>query len=237
MVLAGCVLSKQFDWQRVREINPQAFKRIRNEIATRDRIVRLAFFLEGLILGFGHAGVVGFRGDGRLIHNIPSPNVLCTGCTEPRAQASIHNVLCPELGHGDHFIGRNHAATYWLPFFWDIEPPEYGHFLDLCLTLADLEDENDWANLTIVEEELLEWEWKWAEGSLEKFIGSQLFVRMSSKFPYPDAIVPRVLRLMWRAVREAKEAQRQNGSDVQKLKRLNPRIAVTFAVDAVMRQG
>lgn len=59
LVLAGCVLDAGFDWSSAKWVGRVGA--VRNEVAGKDKVARLAFLLWGLVPGLGHAGYRGFH--------------------------------------------------------------------------------------------------------------------------------------------------------------------------------
>jgi hypothetical protein len=136
MVLAGCVLAGNFPWEGLRESKPQRFHEVRNEMAARDNVARLAAWLDRLIPGFGSAGYSGFRGSAQWVHNVGSANTVCNTCDSSKTRAPIHNIRCEELGHSDVFLGPAYAVIYWLPFLWGYDPAAYRYFLSVCFDIS-----------------------------------------------------------------------------------------------------
>lgn len=136
IVVAGCVLDGGFPWDRLQGRDPARFHEVRNEMAARDNIARLAAWLDRLIPGFGSAGYSGFRGTPEWVHNLDSANVVCNSCAGSKARTPIHNVKCEELGHSDVFLGPGYAVVYWLPFLWGYDPAAYRYFLSVCFEVG-----------------------------------------------------------------------------------------------------
>lgn len=135
MVLAGCVLDGDFPWEQLQGSKPPRFHEVRNEMAARDNISRLAAWLDRLIPGFGSAGYSGFRGTPQSVHNVDSSNSVCIPCENSKRRAPIHNIKCEELGHSDVFLGPAYAVVYWLPFLWGYDPAAYRNFLSVCFDI------------------------------------------------------------------------------------------------------
>lgn len=236
VIFAGCVLPRHFRWNDIFSRNlGEGFVHLRNEIAAKDWIPRIAAFSKLLLLpGFGGAGVFGFIGSKEYIHTVTTPAALCTHCQSTHFQARIHNVLYSEYVHSDHFVGVGHAESFWLPYFWDIEPCEFRDFVDFCSLASCLEDELDLHNLSIVEEELRNRHWNWAGATLAAFIESQIisWVRDERR---AENLVARAVRLTWRAVEEAASEQHKAERNITVVRRLHPRFAVCAAVAAVLK--
>jgi hypothetical protein len=145
-----------------------------------------------------------------------------------------------ESGHNDPFVGHSHAQTFWLPYLWNIEPAEYEDFLELCTVAAELEAEQDFRKLAVIESELREKHWYWASSTLPKFIEEEIYSR--KRFPRRtrktqnriDDLVDAAVRLVWRTIDDAKHAQ--TPEDDPKLTCLYPKIAVFRAIDTILRE-
>ncbi|HEX3104948.1 MAG TPA: hypothetical protein VHQ22_10890 [Terriglobales bacterium] len=135
VVLAGCVLSGDFPWEKLQKTNPPRFHEVRNEMAARDNISRLAAWLDQLIPGFGSAGYSGFQGTSQWVHNVESANDVCNTCETSKSRSPIHNIKCEELGHSDVFLGPAYAVIYWLPFLWGYDPAAYRYFMFVCFEI------------------------------------------------------------------------------------------------------
>lgn len=235
VVFTGCVLPRTFDWAAILKLNPRAFAELRNEIAARDWIPRLARFSKFVLLpGFGSAGVLGFHGDVGDVHTVDTPNEGCPSCSTPGARpAKVHNVMLREYAHSDHFVGVGHAESFWLPFFWGISPDEFQDFVEYCVLATSLEEEQDLFNLALVESELRERHWFWAGCTLEVFVERQVCARIGEGHRRMAGIVSRAVRLTWHAVRDAQREQHKVHKNEAIARRLHPRVAVCAAVSVV----
>jgi hypothetical protein len=161
-ILVGCVLDEDFMEKQYKSWAwPQTgvgtdmyhVLAVRNEMASRDWIVRLAAKLDRFVPGFGGAGSAGFSGPIELVHSVRTPNAECGSCWPSPAPGSgapnvvspgvVHNVLCQGLGHSDYFLGANHAILYWIPFLWGYDPALYRRFLFTCLQIRQAHDKGD----------------------------------------------------------------------------------------------
>jgi len=203
IILTGCVLSSRYNWSALNGGQRHACVAVRNEIAKKDAIARVAFLLQGLLPGMGHAGFSGFADPPNVVHNVKSPYECCPAC-RAGASALVHNVEHPEFGHSDQFITSLHAESFWLPFLWSMEPSEYQEFLDLCHEAAELEESHDDFKLAVVEAELRERPWRWALGSLSHYLRQRLEGALQNcpEHRLEDA-VDRGVGLLWRSVRTA----------------------------------
>jgi pimeloyl-ACP methyl ester carboxylesterase len=161
-ILVGCVLDADFMHKHYKSWGfPQIgvgtdmyhVLAVRNEMASRDWIVRLAAKLDRCVPGFGAAGSAGFSGPVDLVHSVNTPNAACGYCWPSAAPGSaaqpsvspavVHNVLCQGLRHSDYFLGANHAILYWIPFLWGYDPALYRRFLFTCLQIRQAHDRGD----------------------------------------------------------------------------------------------
>jgi hypothetical protein len=143
IVLAGCVLDGNYPWNEIRQNGPTRFEEVRNEMAARDNIARLAAKLDSFIPGFGSAGYSGFKGSMDCVHDVDSANTVCSICEKSNARVLLHNVKSEELGHSDVFLGPAYAVMYWLPFMWRYDPPAYRNFLALCFKIDEATKSKD----------------------------------------------------------------------------------------------
>jgi hypothetical protein len=162
VILAGCVLDEDFINEQYMSWGwPQTGSRtdryvvlaVRNEMASRDWIVRLAAKLDRLVPGFGTAGSTGFSGPTDLVHTVNAPDAECESCWPSSSAgsaaqvsvspAAVHNIYCKGLEHSDYFLGANHAILYWIPFFWGYDPALYRQFLFTCREIQQAHDAGD----------------------------------------------------------------------------------------------
>jgi pimeloyl-ACP methyl ester carboxylesterase len=233
VILAGCTLPTSYNWSRLKTgyVSP----RIRNEVARSDWVLRTAAVFRWIIRGMGNAGIYGFRARG--VHSIATPDSQCSirGCN---GRSGVHNVRVP-FGHSDHFVGRGHTETFWLPFLWNIDGAEYRHFLEMCRLAADLTKARDWQRLEPVERALTETRWDWADGeTLAEFVERQVRAEFGSvskgRLPADLAgTVSRVIANLWETVADATDKRRTESGE--NLAVLFPRIAVAKAVDSIVK--
>ena len=236
IVLTGCVLPTNYPWREVQVAKPQAFARVRNEVAMRDLVPWLAHKAHQLriLRGFGMAGRVGFDA-GDFVHTTSSPGTPCAECILGGRSAPVHNVMIRQYGHSSVFATPEFAAYFWLPFFWNIDPAEYSEFLEFCRAADQHYQDHDVRKLRIAEEELLHSQWRWTEGSsLAAFIDR--YVSVHSGTPaMATPVVALVLRKIWQDVAAACDAYHDRGPGwEQKITALNPMVAVLRAVDAIL---
>jgi hypothetical protein len=135
-------------------------------------------------------------------------------------------------------LGHNHAASYWLPFFWGFDPAEYKEFIDLCLCAKTLDASSD-PMLNTVEEEFLAKRWNWCNGTFEDYIKNQIFYQAPrSPVTVSLSLVHSAMYILWQIVDEAVAAREKSVRTgkippSKDLRHLHPRIAVTSAVKAV----
>jgi hypothetical protein len=237
IVLTGCVLSRTWDWEQLLlKWNPLAFLNIRNEVSGRDKVPLAACYAQKLVPGLGVSGALGFGPDGVFVHTVNSPNLPCPQCSAS-VLATVHNMFAPHSGHSTAFIDAGYAARYWLPFLWDIDPLEYGEFLELCISACDFEEKGAKAKRRIIEGELCERDWKWAGVRLGEYIETEIAAhpRFGSQVESVGTLVTLTLSGGWKTVGEASAAAvKKDGDWMPRARGLNPLIAVTNAVDAAL---
>jgi hypothetical protein len=141
VVLAGSVLPVNYSWAGLTYADPPAFHQVRNEAGGRDLVVWLAGIAQRLLpqIGIGDAGLRGFEGARGLVHTVDDePMGYCQDCPTPieKRLRRVHNVRHPTFFHGDAFLGRAQAQTFWLPFLWGLDPLQYWDFRQLCNAAA-----------------------------------------------------------------------------------------------------
>jgi hypothetical protein len=162
----------------------------------------------------GYAGLVGFKGNAQSIHHTKGPYERCSACDQWSHAALVHNVRHDKLGHSDHFLTIGHADSFWLPFFWGIEPCEYQEWLDLCDDAANTEDlqgPNSPA-LRLHEKWLRTTPWRWSQGTLEDYIRPRLLEHMANlALRRSESEIVELenaaVRLIWKEVGNARRAR------------------------------
>ena len=235
-ILTGCVLSRTFDWSGIQQ-SGQVLRRVLNEVAGKDIVARLAFFLAGLVPYMGHAGRHGFVGSSEEVHTIPRNLRDCPLCTSVRL-ALVHNLVSAEMGHSDHFITESYAFWYWLPFLWSVPILEFRLFVDLCRECHEKESKRLHAELIEPEQKLHVTLWHWTgDGtphSLLEYMGNAIRARLryeGARIPDDAAIelwTKLGVREVWRSVTTAHRGE----CDGQLL---YPPAAVAAAVDKLVR--
>ncbi|MGH9365976.1 MAG: hypothetical protein ACRD1B_12050, partial [Thermoanaerobaculia bacterium] len=205
-----------------------------NEWTRNDPVVRLAGWLEKRIPGFGQAGRTGFRGHPALIHNVGHPTKVCNYCGGSPA-VLIHNIDCSGLGHSGAFLGPAHAARFWLPYLWGLDPADYGLLLDFCESAADQQELGNIEHLIVVEDELLDHDWRWAGRTLKAYITDLAKEDRRRGKRSADELVGRIVRLFWQTIERARAA-RETGdpNEARWLTYLYPWQAVTHALERVL---
>jgi pimeloyl-ACP methyl ester carboxylesterase len=253
-ILAGCVLDEDFMEKQYKNWSwPQSAPgtdmyhvlSVRNEMASRDRIVRLAAKLDRCVPGFGAAGSKGFSGPINLVHSISTPNAQCPACwpsTPPAGTSSgstspgvVHNVLCQGLGHSDYFLGANHAILYWIPFLWGYDPAVYRRLLFTCLQVRQAHD-NGQPNETLENYKamrLSSWG-QFPKRTLDEAIGDWFAVEFE-RIPSDeelDTVASEALRLILLG-QEAMDHENTPDRETW-IRCLNPSIAIQLAFEKVM---
>lgn len=233
VVLVGCVLDTHWDWIGLRGKKPDAFCEVRNDWTTHDSVVWLAGLITRRIPGFGEAGRSKFQGSHPLIHSVAHPTAMCVSCNA--ATGLLHNVDCSGLGHSDAFIGPAHAARFWLPYLWGIEPAEYGNLLDMCESAVDLHELGDMRRLTIVEDELLNRKWRWAGETLRNYVADLVKADTRRGGRTVNELVGRIVRVFWQTLERARLARMTSDpSEARWVVYLYPWRAVAHGVEQVL---
>jgi pimeloyl-ACP methyl ester carboxylesterase len=216
IVLTGSVLSHRFRWEKLNCDDRRAIERVRNEQGLKDMVAAAAIAAYGTIPKMGYAGLVGFKGDEKLIHNNKGPYQRCSLCN-PKKIALVHNVHLDEIGHSDHFLTIGHAESFWLPFFWGIEPCEYQDWLDLCQKASEAEEEYGLASpdLRRCETWLRTTSWQWCDGeTLEQYVHGRTLAHvanLNSRWSEAEIadLEKAAIRLLWKEAEDARNAHHE----------------------------
>jgi len=238
LVLAGCVLPTNYPWRALIAANPDRFSQVRNEVGGRDLVPMLAGAGAKLRLlpGYGSAGSRGFDEVAGLIHTVSALSAYCAKCVILGTAVAVHNVASANFGHGSVFDSPSYAASFWLPFLWRIEPAEYASFLELCVLAEHHHEEGNWAKYSVVEQELLDREWGWADNlSLRDYIAQAVKHYPNQRLTVP-APFGQIVSKMWHDVVMASRAHQERGVGWETaIRSLNPTMAVLGSVDALLR--
>lgn len=242
VIFAGSPLPVTFNWERMLKRNPGAFTDLRNEIGDKDLVVSLAGKM-GRFFGFvGAAGRKGFRESDHLIHSLGQDLLsVCRRCLELRdrslSPARIHNVNW-SYAHSEWFVAKGHAANFWLPYLWGIEPAEYISFVDCCLRLKEEENGKRWGVVEKLEDQFRDTVWSWTGGlPMAEFVLQEVsaFYRLQDRTAPTDLDLARdrAVRLVWVVVAQAvAERHRTEGPRRENiLLRLQPSVAIGAAVE------
>jgi len=227
IILIGSVLPANFEWKDYRS----SVYHVRNEVAQRDNVNRMVSLLKAILPGFGTSGSTGFL-PSQYVHSVSNAKESCAACR--RQSAKIHNVTFP-FGHSDYFVGGGQADSFWLPFLWGLDPPDYLHFIELCVHASRLEANGlNPDELADIEGRLLKTTWGWAGCSLEIFVEKHLkeLSKNGAIKPMVETelalLVHRVVRATWNIVYKAQSSGNQPEC-------LYPRKAVDTAAKRVAR--
>ncbi|HWZ43246.1 MAG TPA: hypothetical protein VNW97_07200 [Candidatus Saccharimonadales bacterium] len=231
LILTGCVLKRSTPWAEYLRRNPKAVKSVRNEMAGRDIVSKLAVVFCGFFPGLGHAGISGFTD---YSHNI-EPN---SGC-DIECAALVHNVSLRDLSHSDVFVGPGHARRFWLPFLWGLDPKDYEEFMEMCQLANESERLGFVKELGIVEDELRNRPWRWTNNlTLNDYLKEQIECLLKRKGVRP--LRDRIRRMrdlavaeMWHTIAQAYAIQDTGLGDPLILRNLHPKIAAAHAVRSV----
>jgi pimeloyl-ACP methyl ester carboxylesterase len=191
VVLVGSVLPIGFNWRNVRRRKPPPFQDIRNEVGMTDCVVWLVTWMQAIASDLGVAGLRGFAGERRHVHQSWKPWGPCRICAITQREPLIHNVFLASYRHSTWALGPGHARTLWLPYLWKYSPREFDEFVECCRDAAYSRQEQFWQDLDDAEERLRDRAWPWTRGrSVEEFLAAEIDSRASR----PETAHPDILR-------------------------------------------
>ena len=231
VIFMGCVLTPRYGWRDLLD----RFDMVRNEVAGRDWVAALAFFLGTFVPEMGPAGIFGFRSSEGVVRTLKAqdygshwrPCVKSCVCGLGEAaspNARVLNIRCEKLGHND--IARQRARIVWLPFLWNLPPKIYRDFVLLCQDCADLDSRRQYADLNIKVRELRQQCWFWTRGKLEDYVKVRL--QETRGVVCSEAILTFTIRNLYLVIDRA--ARHDAGSRQQRS--LYPEFALRDAMDA-----
>jgi hypothetical protein len=258
IILTGCVLPSEYDWKALYSRNGSAeelttFAAVRNEIGQKDKIPRYAKLVNRILPGFGDAGCSGFKNTSysgnnmglksSFVHDVNREYGPCIDCESGDITAKIHNVFIPRFTHSAVFINKNHVLEFWLPFLWEIEPYEFKEFRELCSKAALYVEEDNKKQLAKIENKIFDKHWKWADGSLIKYVSDHLITHINKKpalrqlLPHLDELTGRAIRVIYLGVAKADASVGVLGPVAnRRVLALHPHRAVIRAVKAVLKR-
>jgi pimeloyl-ACP methyl ester carboxylesterase len=175
IVLVGSVLPTTFNWRALHRRQPLRFTEVRNEIGMSDCVVWLVTWMQKIARDLGVAGLRGFVGKKRDVHNSRRPWGPCHPCLLTQQRPLIHNVFLAKYRHSTWALGPGHASELWLPYLWDLSPHEFNAFVECCRDAAYAYQEKRWQELDKAEHLLRDRTWTWTRGhTLETFLGDEV---------------------------------------------------------------
>jgi hypothetical protein len=227
------------------EANAQAM-RVRNDVQRRDVVPILANCLRAfLVPDFGMAGCSGFKDTAlcppqiTVIHGVPRPAVECKECSSNTHLAPLHNVVCDEYWHSDVLRDERYVSSFWLPFLFDIDPPEYCLFVDIFVKAEEAKGKS-WTTVKEKERQFRNHEWRWAGCNLTEFVQNEIeaYLQLEPRanvLPIQD-LVDLAIGGTWKAFNLALNAYVDRTAGWQtRVLALNPRIAVSKAVYELLK--
>lgn len=169
IILAGCVIKADYPWDEIKAKNDLAFKQVRNDVATKDRVPWLAekAAKAKLLPGFGISGRTGFTLPTQ-VHTVDNPNKTCEQC-QNGTHALVHNYVCNK-GHSG-VLNPAYASAFWLPWLWGSSSHEYAQWLEQCFVINQQFKNKNWKKVGIFGEKLLKTAWTWTQpGNLDEHI-------------------------------------------------------------------
>jgi len=231
VILAGSVLSADFDWAGLDD-GGNKFRRLRNEIARRDNVSRAAYFLHGLVPGMGQSGFFGFRGG----YDLAGPYFACGQCGQQ--PSPLHNVLNKELGHSDYVFSIGYAYRFWLPFLWGLNARHYHDFVDQCDDVYELQLQGGWREVRVALDKFLSSSWVADDRTVEKYIDDEITEREAKGqligVPRRDLIVQTVWNVCQQMADARQEEETGVGANPTAFRSLNPITAVNNALNSVL---
>jgi hypothetical protein len=119
------------------------------------------------------------------------------------------------------FYGPGHAAKFWLPHFWGLDPWEYGLFLRLATVSRSLEDnlERQQARYKLAHRS-----WSWLNG---RTLWHAIEINRPQRSPMTAADrVSNGLRILCEIIDQAKREREKTKYDENTVKALDPRVAI-----------
>lgn len=231
LVLTGAVLPRHYIWSELLEGSTPRVNAVRNECGSSDRVMFFSGIAGKFIKGMGNAGgKKGFLDQEGLVHSCSNAYGICRPCNLLESQAVVHNVHT-KFHHSDHYVAKDHAITYWLPFLWNFHCAEFSDFVERCVEgdrLAQIlegvmEKEGGtqqdlkvlYRDLTKKEEEFRGKAWGWWELSVEEYLRGIIERRLSRnklnldslrKEELVEELIDRAVRALWHSVASAKDA-------------------------------
>ena len=237
IVFAGCVLPVDYPCHVMTSPGAARFSHLRNEVAVRDIVPRLAQVGTKLRLltEYGYSGSSGFSNNLDIVHTMSALSPACSTCALTGTIAPVHNVSCERFGHSSVFDAESYAAFFWLPFLWGIEPMEYSDFLELCFVAEEHHEIGNWPAYMMAERRLLERQWGWAGGKRLREYIDEVARKYPSGSPSRVPAAGRIVRKVWQDVVTGCRAhqERNIGWERQALA-LHPIVSVLGAVEAIL---
>jgi len=147
IIFCGSVLPSSIDWAK----HQGQFVLVWNEVATRDRVARMAGTFYRLIPGLGGSGYSGFRENHVWV---VSTNPFTSSFLIHVLPSRVINAFFPEYSHSGSLLELDHCAKVWLPVLLGISPKEYCEFVEACVVAYQADQEKRYEILTVAEEEL-----------------------------------------------------------------------------------
>jgi hypothetical protein len=132
-------------------------------------------------------------------------------------------------------LGGAHAARFWLPFLWGLDAAEYGELLDCSEAASDLFENAHLQELKVVEDELLNSDWKWARGRPVDYMLRIVKDHKKLGGRNPIEIVGRAARLFWQTMELGRQAAESRKPEAERwITFLRPERAAIEAIEQVI---
>jgi pimeloyl-ACP methyl ester carboxylesterase len=240
VVLVSSVLPRAYPWRSLLTTRPYCVLKVRNEFGTADCVTKLVGKLQWLVRDLGPSGAVGFDDDPTVVHTSPSPEADCVLCRG--VPVKLHNVPLKEYAHSTVFLGDLHARKLWLPFLWGFSPDEFLRYLAICQAAAHSQRERRYNEVDEAVDELWKSVFTWTKGKrLVAYVKDVISARLKRP-PKPktpasvDELAEETMTVLHVITDAAcSEAAKQDSRDENVVRFLDPRNAIVWAVEYVIR--
>lgn len=243
VVLISAVLPQNYPWSEILRRNPDCVEAVRSEFGEADWVVRAVGWLNwlGLVRDLGDAGRYGFRDRPKLVHTWRALTRPCLNCI--KRLAPIHNFPLGQFEHSTHFLGTLHARRIWLPYLWGLPIIEFLRMRKTCEEIARLEADKRYSEADDLIDRLWRRRFDWCGGrSLTDYVQAQIDANIARRIHFPPdvstaEVLDEVRSQLHEIVADADgEAMRADDPDEEISRLLDPRLAVSEAVDFVVTE-
>lgn len=238
VVLVSTVLPRSYAWNRILTANPNGARNVRSEFGRADYVIRAVGWIGWMVRDLGNAGLRGFYEIENWVHTTLGPTRPCSLCGNSPLRVPVHNVPLSYFGHSDHFLGPEHAQMLWLPFLWNIGIDEFDDYLNACLLISRLEDDDRLGEADRVIQKLWSRAYSWTfERTLTDFVRNEIILRLRRGRRFKDDLSVDVLLLEIKSIlhrvtaKAVNEYQQATGINEWAAQGLHPAKAVGRAMN------